>query len=142
MARRLSSSIRHSDVLVRWGGEEFLVVSRYTDRGEAELLAQRVLSAVADAPFLLGETGKVIERTCSVGWAAFPWFPENPRAVSYEEVLTLADRALNQAKRSGKNRAVGMQPAAGKLPATTIEGLHSKGLQVDTLAVAGPRTAQ
>ena len=44
MARRLSSSIRHSDVLVRWGGEEFLIVSRYTDRTEAELLAQRVLA--------------------------------------------------------------------------------------------------
>ncbi len=43
MAHRLSSSIRHSDVLVRWGGEEFLIVSRYTDRAEAELLAQRVL---------------------------------------------------------------------------------------------------
>jgi diguanylate cyclase (GGDEF)-like protein len=140
MARRLSSSIRHSDVLVRWGGEEFLVVSRYTDRSEAELLAERVLSAVGDAPFSLGESGKVISRTCSVGWAAFPWFPANPRAVSYEEVLTLADRALNQAKQSGKNRAVGMLPAAGKSPATTIEGLHSKGLQVDILAIAGPRT--
>src|SRR5205814_3260359 len=44
MARRLSCSIRHSDVLVRWGGEEFLIVSRYTDRNEAELLAHRVLS--------------------------------------------------------------------------------------------------
>jgi diguanylate cyclase (GGDEF)-like protein len=142
MSRRLSSSIRHSDVLVRWGGEEFLVVSRYTDRGEAELLARRVLSAVADAPFLLGETGKAIERTCSVGWAAFPWFPTDPRAVNYEEVLTLADRALNQAKQSGKNRAVGMMPAAGKLPATVIEGLHSKGLQVDTLAVVGPHLAR
>src|SRR5262249_26294191 len=54
MARRLSSSIRHSDVLVRWGGEEFLIVSRYTDRNEAELLAQRVLTAVADSSFSLG----------------------------------------------------------------------------------------
>jgi len=138
MARRLSSSIRHSDVLVRWGGEEFLIVSRYTDRAEAEWLAQRVLSAVADSPFSLGGFGEPIHRTCSLGWAAFPWFPDNPRAISYEEVLTLADRGLHQAKQSGKNRAVGILPATGKVPATTIEGLHSAGLQVDLQDVPGP----
>ncbi len=138
MARRLSSSIRHSDVLVRWGGEEFLIVSRYTDRSEAELLAQRVLSAVADTPFSVGASDEMMYRTCSLGWAAFPWFPDNRRAVSYEEVLTLADRGLHQAKELGKNRAVGMLPAAGKITATTVEGLHSSGLQVDVLAIAGP----
>ena len=138
MARRLSSSIRHSDVLVRWGGEEFLIVSRYTDRNEAELLAQRVLAAVADTPINLVDRGEVMHRTCSLGWAAFPWFPDNPRAISYEEVLTLADRGLHQAKESGKNRAVGILPATGKRPATTIEGLHSSELQVDLLAVSGP----
>jgi diguanylate cyclase (GGDEF)-like protein len=138
MARRLSSSVRHSDVLVRWGGEEFLIVSRYTDRREAELLAQRVLSAVADTPFSLGESGGRTYRTCSLGWASFPWFVENARAVSYEEVLTLADRALHRAKDSGKNCAVGMIPARGKVPATTVAGLHSASLQVDELAVAGP----
>jgi diguanylate cyclase (GGDEF)-like protein len=142
MARRLSSSIRHSDVLVRWGGEEFLIVSRYTDRTEAEWLAHRVLSAVADSPIEVGGSGETIYRTCSLGWAAFPWYPENPRANTYEEVLTLADRGLHQAKQMGKNRAVGIVPAAGKLPATTIEGLHSAGLQVDLLAVAGPALGQ
>jgi len=138
MARRLSSSIRHSDVLVRWGGEEFLIVSRYTDRREAEWLAQRVLSSVADAPFSLAQSGKTISRTCSLGWAAFPWFMDNPRAVSYEEVLTLADRGLHRAKESGKNCAVGMMPASGKVPATIVAGLHSAALQVDVLAIAGP----
>jgi len=138
MARRLSSSIRHSDVLVRWGGEEFLIVSRYTDRSEAELLARRVLSSVADTPFSLGPSAAPIFRTCSMGWAAFPWFPDDSRAVGYEEVLTLADRGLHQAKLSGKNRAVGMLPAAGALAATTVEGLASNDLQVDLLAVAGP----
>ncbi len=138
MARRLSSSIRHSDVLVRWGGEEFLIVSRYTDRREAELLAQRVLSAIADTPFVLNTPDELVYRTCSMGWAAFPWFPENPRAISYEEVLTLADRGLHQAKQSGKNRAIGILPAAGKHPSATVEGLHTNGLQVDVLAVAGP----
>lgn len=141
MARRLSSSIRHSDVLVRWGGEEFLIVSRYTDRSEAELLAQRALSAVADTPFAVRGSAEKISRTCSVGWAAFPFFPSNPRAVSYGEVLTLADRALNRAKQSGRNRAVGMLPAAGNVPATIVEGVHSKGLQVDMFAVVGPGAA-
>jgi diguanylate cyclase (GGDEF)-like protein len=139
MAHRISSSIRHSDVLVRWGGEEFLIVSRYTDRGEAELLAQRVLAAVGDTPFTVGNAGETMFRTCSMGWAAFPWRPDSPRSVTYEEVLTLADRGLNRAKQLGRNRAVGMLPATGKLPATTVEGVHSAGLQVDVLAVAGPQ---
>jgi len=138
MAQRLSSSIRHSDVLVRWGGEEFLIVSRYTDRTNAEWLAQRVLSAVGDKPFSLTPSGDSFHRTCSLGWAAFPWFPHNPRAVSYEEVLTLADRALHRAKESGRNCAVGMLAATGKVPATRVVGLHSSGLEVDVMAIAGP----
>lgn len=139
MAQRLSSSIRHSDVLVRWGGEEFLIVSRYTDRTNAEWLAQRVLSAVADKPFSVGHSGEPIHRTCSLGWAAFPWFPDNPRAVRYEEVLTLADRGLHRAKESGRNCAVGMLPANGKLaPTTQVAGLHSGALEVDVMAIAGP----
>jgi diguanylate cyclase (GGDEF)-like protein len=138
MARRISSSIRHSDVLVRWGGEEFLIVSRYTDRREAELLAQRVLSSVADTPFTVNDQVHKIHRTCSLGWAPFPWFADNPRAVTYEEVLSLADRGLQQAKQTGRNRAVGILPSAGKTPASAMAGPHSTTLQVDIMAVAGP----
>jgi diguanylate cyclase (GGDEF)-like protein len=141
MSRRISSSIRHSDVLVRWGGEEFLIVSRYTDRREAELLAQRVLSAVADTPFLVNTAEEKIHRTCSLGWAPFPWFSDNPRTVTYEEVLSLADRGLQRAKQSGRNRAVGMLPAIGRTPATTVAGLHSPALQVDVLATTGPNVS-
>jgi hypothetical protein len=96
------------------------------------------LATVADAPFILGPAHETLYRTCSLGWAAFPWFPDHPRTVSYEEVLTLADRGLRQAKQLGKNRAVGILPATGKLPAITIAGAHSAALQVDVLALAGP----
>jgi diguanylate cyclase (GGDEF)-like protein len=142
MARRLSCSIRHSDILVRWGGEEFLIVSRYTDRREAELLAERVLSSIADTPFILRNPEEIITRTCSVGWAAFPWFQDDSRAVGYEEVLTLADRGLNQAKRAGKNRAVGMLAPADQVLPSALDDPRSSRLRVDVMAIAGPRPSR
>jgi diguanylate cyclase (GGDEF)-like protein len=108
-ARRINSAIRDSDVLLRWGGEEFLVVSRATDRRDADALALRVMQSVRSDPFAVGETYG-IRRTCSIGWAAFPWLEDNIAAKGYEEVLNLADRALGQAKRAGKDQAVGMTP--------------------------------
>src|SRR5437764_12040932 len=110
MCGSVSVSVRHSDVQAGCGGDEFLIVSRYTDRREAELLAQRVLSAVADAPFAINDPGEKIHRTCSLGWAPFPWFAEDPRAVTYEEVLSLADRRPQEAKQTRPNRAVGKFP--------------------------------
>jgi diguanylate cyclase (GGDEF)-like protein len=140
MARRISCCVRNSDILVRWGGEEFLIVSRYTDRREATILGARVLAAVADTPFSLGRGDETIRRTCSIGWAAFPWLPNDPEAVDYEEVLSLADQGLRQAKQSGKNRAVGMTPAIrNDMTSGTLDTLRSSRLAVDVLAIAGPK---
>ncbi|HET6208166.1 MAG TPA: GGDEF domain-containing protein [Terracidiphilus sp.] len=108
-ARRISSAIRNSDVLVRWGGEEFLIISRYTDRRQAGILADRVMEAVRGKPFVVGSTDEV-HQTCSIGWAVFPWLQDNVDAMGYEQVLKFADRALYRAKRAGKDRAIGMAP--------------------------------
>jgi diguanylate cyclase (GGDEF)-like protein len=105
-ARRLSRVVRHSDLLIRWGGEEFLVVSRDARRAEGEHLARRILDAVGGTPFDVGE-GQETRRTCSVGWAPFPWIPEQAGGEDHRPVLRLADRALYQAKREGRNRAIG-----------------------------------
>jgi diguanylate cyclase (GGDEF)-like protein len=109
-ARRLESVMRDSDVLVRWGGEEFLIVSRFTDRREADALALRVLQIIRGEPFAVNPSQR-ISRTCSIGWAAFPWLEDNVDAMGHEDVLNLADRALSQAKQSGKDQAIGMTPA-------------------------------
>ncbi len=121
MARRISSAIRHSDVLVRWGGEEFLILSRYTDRREAKILSARVLAAVSNTPFALANPNETICRTCSIGWAAFPWLLEHPETINYEKVLNFADRALGEAKRTGKNCAVGLLPSSDQLVPTVFE---------------------
>ncbi|HXO20968.1 MAG TPA: GGDEF domain-containing protein, partial [Thermoanaerobaculia bacterium] len=120
VARRLAQAVRQSDLLVRWGGEEFLVVARAAERGEAWQLALRILEAVGGGPCDL--EGLALTITCSIGWAPFPWFTDAPEALSFEQVLTLADRALYIAKREGRDQAVGALPAgvetevAGRFP--------------------------
>jgi len=138
MARRISSAIRNSDILIRWGGEEFLVVSRYTDRAEAETLASRVLSAVGDTPFVLEEKGESVRKTCSIGWAAFPWYQEDPQAVSYEEVRQMADRALGEAKLAGKNRAIGVFPVGAPTAVISEPELLVSRIPVQKLCTVGP----
>ena len=109
VARRLQGVVRKSDSLVRWGGEEFLIISREGERDEARVLAERALAAISKEAFDLGDK-RLLWRTCSVGWAPFPWLREKPDAVSYEDVLRLADRALYLAKSEGRHRAVGVLP--------------------------------
>ncbi len=125
MARRISSAIRLSDILVRWGGEEFLVISRYTERGDGDTLANRVLSAISSRPFSAGNGGDTVSLTCSVGWAAFPWLVTRPDAFSYLEVLGLADRALYEAKQAGRNCAVGMRASGQTIIPSEVPSLKS-----------------
>ena len=110
IARRLSDLIRKSDVLVRWGGEEFLVVCRSTDRAHAALLCARILEVINATPYRL-ENGATVILTCSVGWAPFPWIPEAVDALTLEQVIEIADRALYLAKKTGRNQAIGLLPS-------------------------------
>jgi diguanylate cyclase (GGDEF)-like protein len=108
VTRRLSVIVRKSDFLIRWGGEEFLVVCRAAERKDAAIFAEKILAAVAEKPFSISDA-KQVQRTCSVGWAPYPWEPGIP-SLSVDEVLKLADRALYRAKESGRNYAVGVLP--------------------------------
>ena len=122
-SRRISSAIRNSDLLVRWGGEEFLVVSRSADRRQAAILAERVLNAFRAKPFAVGIADQV-QQTCSIGWAAFPWIEEDVESMGFEGVLKYADRGLYRAKKAGKNQAVGMVPSSeGANPVGGAEAL-------------------
>ena len=110
VAKRIESVMRRSDDLVRWGGEEFLLVCRTTDRENASMLCSRVLEAVREVPFDVGN-GVEIHKTCSIGWAPFPWLTNDVGLLSIDNVIELADKALYLAKREGRNRSYGMLPA-------------------------------
>lgn len=117
-AARLRSELRASDHLVRWGGEEFLVVARETERDSAPELAERLRRAVGAAPVEAG-SGLRLRLACSIGWACWPFLPDDPRAVGWREVVQIADAALLAAKRGGRDGWVGVRAAA----AARAEGL-------------------
>lgn len=109
VAQRLSTVVRKSDVLVRWGGEEFLIMSRSTDPSGTPAFCSRVLEVMAAEPFDLGH-GISVNKTCSVGWAAYPWCRGAYEALCAEESIALADAALYRAKALGRNQGIGIVP--------------------------------
>jgi diguanylate cyclase (GGDEF)-like protein len=110
VAKRLSGVVRKSDLLVRWGGEEFLIMSRSAQLLGVPVFCSRILNAIASEPFDLGNNVH-IRKTCSVGWASYPWCGDAIEAICPEEAIELADAALYNAKASGRNQSVGYVPS-------------------------------
>lgn len=117
VAQRLSTVVRKSDVLVRWGGEEFLIMNRSTDPGGTPAFCNRILQVIGEEPFDLGQ-GIVVRKTCSVGWAPYPWSRSAFESICAEEVIALADTALYRAKALGRNQGVGILPNESAIPSS------------------------
>src|SRR5262249_9709784 len=111
---------RNSDVLVRWGGDEFLVVGRNADVNEITVLPERIRTMIESAAFEVGD-GQVAQLTCSIGFTTIPILGGSAHSVNLEQAVALADAALYMAKKEhGRNAWVGLLGSA----ATTAEGLH------------------
>jgi diguanylate cyclase (GGDEF)-like protein len=124
VAARLASVVRKSDVLVRWGGEEFLIMNRSTDPSGTPAFCSRILEVMSSEPFELGH-GIAVRKTCSVGWAPYPWARDAFEAICAEEVIALADTALYKAKALGRNRGVGLLPSDAAAAAPSVIKLRS-----------------
>jgi two-component system, cell cycle response regulator len=98
MARRVTGSIRSEDVFARYGGEEFALITRGIPHENALILADRLRMNIANRPFLY--EGQQLTVTVSLGIASLP----SPLINSPQELVEAADRALYQAKHSGRNR--------------------------------------
>jgi diguanylate cyclase (GGDEF)-like protein len=112
----LRRSVRQDDFVVRWGGEEFLVVLRFSDRDHLDQYARRVREQVERTTFLVSEaSGGALKKTVSLGYCSLPFFDEEPSLLEFEQALLLADQAMYVAKESGRNRAV-RAVSTGKMP--------------------------
>ena len=93
----IQAELRHSDVIGRYGGEEFVVVLSSADAAAAEAIAERILKRVAGLE--VGGFGPPIRLTCSIGVAA-----SDSLGVWGEALIARADAAVYAAKSSGRNR--------------------------------------
>jgi len=136
MRERLQSVFRESDYLIRWGGEEFLVVARDTSRQHAPELAERVRRAVADTPFVLADQ-QLLAKTCSIGFACFPLSRSHPQLLSWQAAVEVADAALYASKHGGRNAWHGLLDASALDP----QALQALPLQAAQAWLDDPRLA-
>ncbi|MDG6108254.1 diguanylate cyclase [Dactylosporangium aurantiacum] len=110
VAATISRSVRDADIVARYGGEEFMVVLPGADLATVASAAERIRVAVERLaePHELADTGLV---TLSIGFAA----AEPTRSNHHEQLTKLADAALYEAKRAGRNRtcAAPLLPRSG-----------------------------
>lgn len=95
----LSRNVRGSDLVVRYGGEEFLVILLDTDAERAVQVAEKIRREVAGTKVTLPTT--VLQKTISIGVAQYP-----SDADTFWQVVKFADVALYGAKNAGRNRVL------------------------------------
>jgi diguanylate cyclase (GGDEF)-like protein len=132
LAQLLTASVRDSDAVIRWGGEEFLIVAHQTGTLGATILPERIRATVEAHPFELPD-GRKIHRTVSIGLVSFPLGRKLP-LVPWGIAVNLADRALYAVKRSGRNGWIHLQEGPA-FAAEAVEGAH--GLEVPALLAEG-----
>jgi diguanylate cyclase (GGDEF)-like protein len=97
VAGTLQAGLRASDIAVRWGGEEFLLVLSDCDLDEAGRIAEKLRQAVADRPIAVQAAGP-LSTSISIGVSQFA------DAETPEQAIERADAALYAAKAGGRNR--------------------------------------
>jgi diguanylate cyclase (GGDEF)-like protein len=104
LTRLVQAELRYTDVVARYGGDEFVVLLPETPPKGALDVANRIRDAISSLPLDMG--GHLVTSTVSIGVAAHP-----ADGNSLDAVVARADRAMYQAKQGGRNRVV--QFAAG-----------------------------
>ena len=114
-AERLRTLLHPSDTLVRWGGEEFLLLTRPGSRAGAPQLAERLCDALRAQDFEL-PGGQTLAVRASIGLTCYPLDPQQVQAWNWESTLQLADAALYAAKAAGRDGWVACLSAHGLRP--------------------------
>jgi len=108
----LEETVRDADILIRYGGDEFVILFPETPLSGGLVIAERIRQVIGNTKFL--ESMEIEARvTASIGIAAYPESADDVRSL-----ITSADRAMYEAKALGKNRVVSARPITFPLALT------------------------
>ena len=139
IANRLLALVRQHDVVVRWGGEEFVLLLPGTSIDGMAVLAERVLKVIGGQPILVD--GKEVPVTVSAGCVSYPLLPEQP----WEDALKVADLAMYRAKEGGRNRAMCVMRVDQGLASSALSGELGRAVEAGQVVieeVKGPSPAR
>lgn len=97
LAKVLKQSVRASDIVIRYGGEEFMILLQNSSGEAAEKVAEKIRASVE--AMKIPVAGTTLQKTISIGIADFPTDSE-----TFWQAVKYADVALYQAKETGRNR--------------------------------------
>ncbi len=106
IAREIMATVRASDLVFRFGGEEFVVICERLDSDQSLALGERVRREIAAS--IEGASSRV---TVSIGIATC-----SAEAAAYDALFQIADRRLYQAKAAGRNCVIGARVASAETP--------------------------
>lgn len=99
VAEKLQVNVRNSDLIIRYGGDEFLVLIEQADFDDAWVVANKILKEIGSSELYIAEINQNIQISVSAGVAV--------GAASWMALLEKADKSLFQAKENGKNKVAG-----------------------------------
>jgi diguanylate cyclase (GGDEF)-like protein len=102
LAKVLRQSVRASDIVIRYGGEEFLIILQNSSGEAADNVAEKIRATVEKMKITLD--GATLQKTISIGIADYPGDSE-----TFWQAVKYADVALYQAKETGRNRCIRFQ---------------------------------
>ncbi len=102
LSKVLLNNVRSQDRVVRFGGEEILILLSWVDISGTERVARKICRTIAENPFDLSDGTAPKKVTVSIGYAS-----TSHDQGAFQDLLKIADKRLYEAKDSGRNRAVG-----------------------------------
>ena len=114
---------RASDVVVRWGGDEFMIIGHASSFEGVKVLAERIRESLSQRPFHIGN-GNIGRLSGSIGLAPYPFCADDVDLVNWELVSGIADQAAYIAKQNGKNAWVSISGVENMTPEEVVATTH------------------